>query len=631
MRVILGAAFGVDRVAAAVVDERFRGRGASASEDAGTAARPRSLPGSTAWRIETVVPAPLTLAAEAAWSDFASNREGAPGADDRAAYADDWRKVLARSDSVTELPASWRRNADGPVAGAIEGLEHFPPFAPADRLGPDYRLSYVEAANFQLQQIDMLVAIWDGEPARGPGGVAEVAAHAHEAGIPVVFIDAAVPERPPAMLRSIEFGPERRNIVGWSPQALKAVLEPADCRDAALADAVRSIVQLPAHDSTVAEDAGHATPELTIADFYDEGRSAPSPARSYARLVRLLGGAPRRHPGEAQPDVRRSEGGWRGWANAVDDDGALHEELLTILQRRYATVSTLANIYASRYRSAFVSAFSLGAIAGLVAVIGLAFGVSPDVKIILILIELVVVCRIFQIVWNGKRRKYHAKYIAYRTLCEALHSLRFLCAFGLAPRPQARAAGHYRWHDWYVDCTVREMSLPNRALDATYQRRILKTVMQHEISTQIAYHEQNARLMLKVDRSIHRIGNGLFVSVILALLGLLALGAGSPQAHSGNQARSLGKSLLTTVAAFFPAAGSALAGIRFMGDFDSKAMHSTQMAGVLRDMATRTARALRKQDFYETRAILRDLATVLSEDIKLFRTVYSHRELVLPS
>ena len=265
------------------------------------------------------------------------------------------------------------------------------------------------------------------------------------------------------------------------------------------------------------------------------------------------------------------------------------------------------------------------------AVIGLAFGVSANVKTVLILVELVVVCRIFQIVWNGKRRKYHAKYIAYRTLCEALHSLRFLCAFGLAPRPQARAAGHYRWHDWYVDCTVREMSLPNRALDATYQRRILKTVMQHEISTQIAYHDQNVRLMLRVDRSIHRIGNVLFVSVILALLGLLALGAGPPQVHSGNQANALGKSLLTTVAAFFPAAGSALAGIRFMGDFDSKAMHSRQMAGVLRDLATRTARALRKQDFYETRAILRDLATALSEDIKLFRTVYSHRELVLPS
>ena len=282
VRVILGAAFGVDRVAAAVVDERFRGRGASHAEDAGTAARPRSLPGPTAWRIETVVPAPLTLAAEAAWSDLPSSREGTPpGGDDRAACADDWRKVLARSDSVTILPASWRRNGDGPVAATVAGLEHFPPFAPADRLGPDYRLSYIEAANFQLQQIDLLVAIWDGEPARGPGGVAEVAAHAHEAGMPVVFIDAAVPERPPAMLRSIEFGPERRNIVGWSPQALKAVLEPADCRDAALADAVRSIVQLPAHDAAPAEDADHATPELTVADFYEEGRSAPSPARSY--------------------------------------------------------------------------------------------------------------------------------------------------------------------------------------------------------------------------------------------------------------------------------------------------------------------------------------------------------------
>lgn len=40
-----------------------------------------------------------------------------------------------------------------------------------------------------LEAVDVLVAVWDGEPARGPGGTAQVIAHAQKLGLPVVVID----------------------------------------------------------------------------------------------------------------------------------------------------------------------------------------------------------------------------------------------------------------------------------------------------------------------------------------------------------------------------------------------------------------------------------------------------------
>ena len=40
-----------------------------------------------------------------------------------------------------------------------------------------------------LEAVDVLVAVWDGEPARGPGGTAQVIAHAQKLGLPVVMID----------------------------------------------------------------------------------------------------------------------------------------------------------------------------------------------------------------------------------------------------------------------------------------------------------------------------------------------------------------------------------------------------------------------------------------------------------
>lgn len=40
---------------------------------------------------------------------------------------------------------------------------------------------------------DVLIAVWDGQPARGPGGTAEVVTLARQAGRPVVWISSAAP------------------------------------------------------------------------------------------------------------------------------------------------------------------------------------------------------------------------------------------------------------------------------------------------------------------------------------------------------------------------------------------------------------------------------------------------------
>jgi len=36
---------------------------------------------------------------------------------------------------------------------------------------------------------DLLIAVWDGKPARGPGGTADVVAYAASAGKPYVWLD----------------------------------------------------------------------------------------------------------------------------------------------------------------------------------------------------------------------------------------------------------------------------------------------------------------------------------------------------------------------------------------------------------------------------------------------------------
>ncbi|MFI5022426.1 MAG: hypothetical protein ACHQRJ_12330 [Alphaproteobacteria bacterium] len=59
--------------------------------------------------------------------------------------------------------------------------------------------SYEAAGRLVVERCDVLLAIWDGEPAAGPGGTALIAAYARELGVPVIWIH-ATRERPPCLL-----------------------------------------------------------------------------------------------------------------------------------------------------------------------------------------------------------------------------------------------------------------------------------------------------------------------------------------------------------------------------------------------------------------------------------------------
>jgi hypothetical protein len=80
----------------------------------------------------------------------------------------EFRELLARSDAVYELSGSGatRESRDSAYDGVGRGI---------------------------LERADALVAVWDGRPARGEGGTAEVLGNALERAIPVIWIEANAP------------------------------------------------------------------------------------------------------------------------------------------------------------------------------------------------------------------------------------------------------------------------------------------------------------------------------------------------------------------------------------------------------------------------------------------------------
>jgi len=55
--------------------------------------------------------------------------------------------------------------------------------------------SYASAGGEVLRQSDILLAVWDGNPAKGTGGTAQIVEEARQAGIPVVWIHSRTPHR----------------------------------------------------------------------------------------------------------------------------------------------------------------------------------------------------------------------------------------------------------------------------------------------------------------------------------------------------------------------------------------------------------------------------------------------------
>lgn len=93
------------------------------------------------------------------------------------ASAEAFEAYLRRAESVTELPMA----------------------APAERdfADPEVRIpQYAALGHALVRQVDLLVAVWDGRPASGPGGTAAVVAEAVGRGLPVLWLDPTGREPP---------------------------------------------------------------------------------------------------------------------------------------------------------------------------------------------------------------------------------------------------------------------------------------------------------------------------------------------------------------------------------------------------------------------------------------------------
>lgn len=547
------------------------------------------------WQIEAVLPFPH----DEYLKDFSQSANG-DGRDVSGAFLES----LKRATTVTQLPEP----------------------RPGDR-----SRSYADAGGYLLRQIDVLIAVWDGEPPL-PGGTGAIAREAFDNRIPVVWL-MTTEDRPPRLITGFD--------AGGNP-----VAPDADCTDGPLASALIPVFAAPAPLLPRGE---RGSARDCLERFLGERWRGRFYFSAYDALWRAAHRQWPRPVIRARPyEARLRE--WDEFIAMTPDAENLRRRLHDVLLPRYIWADTLAVHFSHLYRSAYVSAYLLSALAVFIALGGL-FGNGPDAlhtKVLLVAIELLVIGVVLAMILIGRRWLWHERWLDYRALAENLRHGRFLSfvsEFGrIHAAPPAPEQREPPWILWYVRATMREIGLPNAILDGTYQWRLLNATLEHEIEGsegQLAYHRRTSNSLHHIDHLLHRLGVGCFMVTFVILLlflggyGLETWLGTAPGADHGScfeSPLSCAKLWVTFLAAGLPALGAALAGIRVQGDFEGSRERSLTMVSALTKLAQnyRTAES-RRIDLDETAELLIETAETMSEDLDAWQELYGRKRLTLPA
>jgi hypothetical protein len=431
--------------------------------------------------------------------------------------------------------------------------------------------SYLVAGYLTLRHCDVLIAVWDGKSARGIGGTAMVVEAAVQRGVPVIWVHSEGAQEPCLLRPDLLCGPpvsEIRNIL-WQTLAPPFVA-----------------------DQSAVEDGFNERARRAANAF----RRETERRQNYGLLFQLFQAlvawqAPRQIAPLHKPYARHTDEGWSGFARiiGVHNPDAWHR-LSNLLGPRYSWADGLATYYAAVYRTSYVLNYLLGALAVLLALLGL---LNPwadaHTGVYLEVVEVLAIAAILVVTIMGRRRRWHERWIDYRQLAEQLRHFRFLYLTGgtsanMTPRHNYDSgSSEGGWVQWYYQATVRELGLAPARATPDYLKAVKELFLDEEISGQISYHQRNAARMHRMEHSLHTVGESLFMLTlaVCATYFTVSLFQDPPrgQAHT-NQAGSL-PNWVMFLSAFLPALGAAMSGIRVQGEFASTAERSEAMAARL--------------------------------------------------
>ena len=472
-----------------------------------------------------------------------------------------------------------------------------------------------EAAGFvMLANVDLLIAIWDGEDAAGVGGTAQIVSRAIADGIPVIRLD---PQNPSGMQ------------ISW-PQA--GDLPPAHAH------------AQPTHAFRSADEATVALVIEEILALPDEARvSLPQYLQEverrwnffpwYPLLLWVLGARrPRLTDFRLPTPLAETRAQWQDYFSILPKDRTQRPAIETILLPACSAADHLAVFYSLVYRSSYVFNFLFAAISVALALTGI-FVHDPNEKAGFVSAEFLIIVAILATWYYGNKLQWHRRWLDYRRLAESLRHMRILAPLGAEgpidrPSRSADAEG-LDWVNWYAWSLRRQLPLPDRVVDKAYLAAVRDTVRSAEIAGQASYHATNARRIAKLDHRIHHTGQALFGTtaalciIFVTVWGIDYLG----DTKYLHRAWVLGS--FTFLTALLPTLGAALGAIYAQGDFKTVAEQSKRTAKRL--AAVDKILAEEPLEFARLADRVQKTSDIMMADLEEWQTVFRTRPLSLPA
>jgi hypothetical protein len=420
-----------------------------------------------------------------------------------------------------------------------------------------------------LSQSDILLAVWDGAPAKGVGGTAQIVEEAGTRDIPTVWIGSKPPHvtrlKVPEVSRE-SLAPNQQDDSGQALSRLGGYLKG---------------ILLPSEKSF----AGRSYSELDKARaFFAEKPASKWPGWIFT-AYRFFWTGPKKGGEELQAE-------WNRFIQSRDD---LDLRYKTFFHHRFQWADNLAKSYVGKYRDSFVSSYLLGAFAVLFAFFGVraAHLAGPDpyeahlAGVRWFVFELLAILVILITTLFGWRHRWHERWMDYRPLAESLRQMKFLDPLGRVP-PSSKVPAHLAagdpgrtWFNWYFRALVRHAGMiggPPKdilVLNSSYLEGF-RNVLREAIDGQIEYHKNNYNTFHKLKRHSHFVGQGLFF--------VAAVGCALHLIHMPRLEFLELESVLGFVAIVLPGFGAALSAILHQGEFERIALRSETLERRLEEL-----------------------------------------------
>ena len=450
--------------------------------------------------------------------------------------------------------------------------------------------AYDRANEIILSNIDLLLAVWNGNPADGRAEAADVVQAAVSRGIPVILIDPATPKRASALALPLH---------GYAPSSLAAL------EQRPLGDQPTGLIE-----SVISPPSGEARRQGLVDMLSDAPASAPR-RFEYPLLLRTLAGKPPHRPA---PAIDGKD------TPAIAQPVSITPPLAAVveIERVRATIDRFALYYGQLFRSSSAGRY-LYVVLGvwLSGVFGLIF---PQFAAFSIILQVLANVWVLADSYYRTRQRWQERWLDYRVVAERLRWLLFRGSFGLeaGARERSRTGRITSWTDWYVKRLAIALGPPNGKIDAASIAASVAYLTEVEIPGQLRYHRKNFRQLETLEKRLASAARlSLMAAVVVAvLLGVIAVFAGGLDAVSW-------KPLAIVMLTSLPATMAGLEGIRIDADLVRLVESSAQTLTLLR----RIGRVMRVEppDYDNVAHRMEQLAAIMESDLAEWRFAIESR------